>query len=142
MCERKRRSAGRLSHDQFCSGRPDSAAELGQALIGDRMSRRVGRLDACDCLQEVVSLQRVQLGIDRRGDRRRSRHVSQQRDLAEVVHPMRALVQPLGEDVELAVADDVEAVSDVSGSDDELAGGHLTARAAQIAPVPSVLLCC
>ena len=43
-------------------------------------------LDNSTCVrQEVVALQRVQVGVDRCLDGRRPRHVAQQRDLAEVV---------------------------------------------------------
>src|SRR5256885_10791595 len=46
------------------------------------------------------------------------------RDLAKVVGAMRCRAKAVGVDLELAVGNDVEAVADVAGTDDELAGGH------------------
>ena len=56
-----------------------------QPFVGDCMPGCVRRLNSGDGRQEVVAFQRVQLGVDDRRDRRRPRHVSEQRDLAEVV---------------------------------------------------------
>src|SRR2546428_789071 len=67
-----------------------------------------------DCGKEVGALEGVQMRVDPRSDGRRSRHVSEQRDLAEVVAAARGLVEVVDLDVELAVADDVEAISYVS----------------------------
>jgi hypothetical protein len=73
--------------------------------------------------QEVVAVERVQAGVDGRGDAGGTGDAAEQRDLAEVVALVRGRAETWRVDVELACADDVEAVTGVAGADDELAGG-------------------
>ena len=46
-----------------------------------------------DCGKEVGALEGVQVRVDPRSDGRRSRHISEQRDFAEVVGAIRGLVE-------------------------------------------------
>jgi hypothetical protein len=76
-----------------------------------------------DCGQEVVAVQRKQLGIDRCSDRRSSWHVVQQRDLSEVISSLGTRLAACGVDLELSVPDDVEAVSGIADADDHVPCG-------------------
>ena len=84
--------------------------------------RRAGRV-AGDRGDELVSVERQQLGAVRHVDAGGAGHVADERDLAEVA----ALAQPgddsvLGHHVDLAALDQIEAVSRVAGREHRLAG--------------------
>src|SRR4051794_34492015 len=84
---------------------------------------------AGDGREEVVAVEREEVGVARRADRRGARHVPQERNLAEV----RALAlaprwASVDEDLDLAPVDDVEAVTVVAAADQLVAGGGVHGR--------------
>src|SRR3954471_6012073 len=66
--------------------------------FGDRVTGRARGGVSGDRRQEVRALQRVQVRVERSLDGRRSRHVAQERDLAEVVGFVRGRMVPAGID--------------------------------------------
>ena len=76
-----------------------------------------------DCSHERVALKRVQGRVDERSDCRSAWDVAEQGDLAEVVTRAYASMQSLGDHFQLAVGHDVEAVSVITCTDHDVAGG-------------------
>jgi hypothetical protein len=64
-----------------------------------------------DGARKSSRVERVQAGVDGRGDACGTGDVAEQRDLAEVVALVRGRVEASRVDVELAFTDDVEAVN-------------------------------
>src|SRR6266852_3105570 len=94
-----------------------------QPCLGECLSCRVCCRMSGDRRKEVVASQGKQLRVDRCGDGSCSRHVPKQRDLAEVVGLRCGRMNAVRVDLELTVADDVEAISYLTSADDKLARG-------------------
>ncbi len=115
-CKRSHRAT--LLHGQAGSGR-------GETLRDDRVGGLDARRMTCHRGDELVALERVQVDVLDSRDRRCSRHVAEERDLAEVVAgtelPHRRSIH---RDLELTGIDDEEAVAGLSLAYDGIARPH------------------
>src|SRR5262249_58725730 len=118
------RASATSNGSRTTSTRPRSAGngrDAGAKSLLDHLFAGRANGGVCHGGEEVVALERVELRSGGRADGRGARRVPEQRDLAEEV---AAPCGPAGavRDLELAVADDVEAVADIALAHDQRAG--------------------
>jgi len=96
-----------------------------QPVLGGGVSRSVSGLVPGHRAQEHVAFEREEPHTRRRGDGGRSRNVSEQGDLADVIAWSEPrYVGPARGHVSVAVGDHVDAIADVSFADHDGARGH------------------
>ena len=87
-----------------------------------------------DGREKVAALERIEARVRDRSNRGRSRNVSEQRDLPEVIAGERGDLRVPRQDLELAVLDDVEAIPRIVRADDDVTrgDGHRNERRCEV----------